>query len=87
MTLWLWGEQALAVEKLPGEGAGPDVRAHVVHVLGVADPGYAVFVHAHASAFHGTQVRLEEVMKRYEVVASREDWTHKETGSSDPVLF
>jgi hypothetical protein len=27
----------------------------------------------------------EMVLKRYEVMASREDYTHKETGSGDPV--
>jgi hypothetical protein len=29
----------------------------------------------------------QEIMTSYYVIASREDWTHKETGSDDPVRF
>jgi hypothetical protein len=41
MTLWLWGEQALAFEQFPEKGAGSEVR---VQVFQMAGPGNAVQV-------------------------------------------
>jgi hypothetical protein len=32
-------------------------------------------------------LKEEKVLKCYYVIASRGDWTHKETGSGDPVMF
>jgi hypothetical protein len=46
-------KQALAFEQLPGNGAGPDLR---VQVIGRANPGDVVRVHAHAGGFDGAQV-------------------------------
>jgi hypothetical protein len=57
-TAALRSKQALAFQKLPGNGTGPDFD---VQVFRVADPGDAMRVHPHLCALDGAQVRVGDV--------------------------
>ena len=53
MASALRSKQAFSLEKLPGNGAGPDVG---IRVLGVADPGDAMRIHPHLGALNSAQI-------------------------------